>query len=111
MDRMLHGLVSSNMTISFLGFRRLGSLESSCEQITEKLSDLEDAGLERDKDLKSRLGELGAATRELQRGVQLLRDRQARQTAWHNCFGYEQLLLLCMQVVLSHASCVFAGDC
>jgi len=56
--------------------KRLSSLEESCANIADTLAELQDNEVERDVAVKNRLGELERSTREVQRGVQLLRDKQ-----------------------------------
>mmetsp|Transcript_39894 Transcript_39894/g.94784 ORF Transcript_39894/g.94784 Transcript_39894/m.94784 type:complete len:418 (+) Transcript_39894:252-1505(+) len=56
--------------------KRLTELEGTCERISDSLSEIQERGQEDGKHVKERLGQLETSTREVQRGVQLLRDRQ-----------------------------------
>ena len=56
--------------------RRLESLEHQSEQVMKALSDVRDVGGLRDDATKERFTNIDKTLRDIQRGVQLVRDKQ-----------------------------------
>lgn len=59
-----------------MGIRRLESLEHQSEQVMKALSDVRDVGGLRDDATKERFASIDKTLRDIQRGVQLVRDKQ-----------------------------------
>jgi hypothetical protein len=59
-----------------VGIRRLESLEHQSEQVMKALSDVRDVGGLRDDATKERFASIDKTLRDIQRGVQLVRDKQ-----------------------------------
>ena len=59
-----------------VGIRRLESLEHQSEQVMKAMSDVRDVGGLREDATKERFTSIDKTLRDIQRGIQLVRDKQ-----------------------------------